>query len=81
MNHQDNTAQHTVSKAKTSSGEKLDLDRWASLVADGQVPFPKELPSQTQEVLGRKVSRLRRLRLLRFIARTIALDIHRSREP
>jgi hypothetical protein len=58
----------------------FDVDRWARLVADGQVPLPTHLESSEQEALVRRVSQLRRLRLLKFIARAIAQDICRSRD-
>jgi hypothetical protein len=83
MDHQDNTVQHTVpdGNGKQLPGDKLDVDRWARLIADGQVSFPAELSLLTQEVLAREVSQFRRQRLLRFIARAIAMDIYRSSEP
>jgi hypothetical protein len=63
-----------------SVGADFDVDRWAMLVTDGQVPFPTHLKSSAQEALMRRVSQLRRLRLLKFIARAIAQDICRSRD-
>ena len=81
MDHQDNTFQHTGVEKEKSPSEKRDLDRWAKLIAEGEVPFPTELSSLTQEMLAKKISQNRRHRLLRFIARAIAMDIHRSREP
>jgi hypothetical protein len=58
----------------------FDVERWALLVADGQVPFPTDLESSVQEALVRRVSQRRRLRLLKFIARAIAQDICRLRD-
>ena len=81
MDHQDYIVQHAVIERNESPGDKLDVDRWARLIADGQVSFPAELSLLTQEVLAREVSQFRRQRLLKFIARVIAMDIYRSSEP
>jgi hypothetical protein len=59
--------------------ENLVDDRQARLVADGDLPFPVDLPRPIREVFARKVARLRRTRLLKHIARAIAHDIERSR--
>ena len=56
------------------------LRRLASLVAIGDAPMPTELePSELSFVLG-EVARLRRDRLITFLALAIARDIHRERE-
>jgi hypothetical protein len=54
------------------------LTRWAHLVADGREAMPAGLtPAQHAEML-RQVRRLRRRRLVRYIARQVALDLHRD---
>ncbi len=57
------------------------LVRLANLVASGEVPLPADLHPDQLEHLAREVRQQRRRRLVQFIARTIALDIHRSGEP
>ena len=57
------------------------LGRVAELVANGELPFPENLPAERSQRLLVDVQLRRRRRLVQFIARTIALDIHRSREP
>ncbi len=57
----------------------FDVGRLAQLVADGEVPFPRDLDDSTQRTLVLRVAHLRRGRLLRFIARVIARDIFDSR--
>ena len=55
------------------------LRLWARLVADGEAEFPPDLPPDQEQSLLYEVRRLRRARLITFIARQIALDIHRER--
>lgn len=81
MDHQDNNIQHTDVASKIRTGEHVDLERWAQLVADGQVPFPPHLESSAQEAILHRVAHLRRSRLLKFIARVIASDLLQSRRP
>ena len=55
------------------------LRRLASLVAIGDAPMPTELePTELSFVLA-EVARLRRDRLITFLALAIARDIHRDR--
>lgn len=54
------------------------MERWARLLADGEVEFPEALPAHQAEVLLAEVRRLRRKRLIRFIARQIARHIKRD---
>lgn len=61
--------------------EAEQLNRWAELIATGQAPFPTELCEADQYLLAARVSELRRSRLVKFIARTIAQDIHRPTGP
>ena len=67
-------------QAKESQGKNSGLHCRARMITSGQVPFPMDLPLQKQEILVREVARLRQKRLLKYIARAIAMDIHRSRE-
>jgi hypothetical protein len=53
------------------------LQRWAVRIAQGQDPFPRELPAAERERLATEVRRLRRQRLLAFLARAIARNIRR----
>jgi hypothetical protein len=62
------------------AGDQSDVDRWARLVADGQVPLPLHLRPSKREAIVRKASQLRRLRLMEFISRAIAQDILQSRD-
>lgn len=57
------------------------LRRWAALVAVGEAPLPEDLKPAEIEIVLAEVARLRRQRLVRLIARAIALDIHGDREP
>ena len=66
-------------RSKLQSPEQLV--RLADLVASGELPLPTDLHSDQLEHLAREVRQRRRRRLVRFIARTLALDIHRSHEP
>ena len=54
------------------------LDRLADLVADGEVDFPAGLGPADAARLTVLVRRRLRDRLVRYIARQIALDIHRA---
>ena len=56
------------------------LTRWADLIANGEVGFPANLPAGQLRELIAEVRQLRRNRLIDYIARAIALDIHRSCE-
>lgn len=54
------------------------LGRQAELIAAGEAEFPDDLPPAQQVLLADEVRRLRRARLVTFIARQIALDVHRD---
>jgi hypothetical protein len=51
------------------------VERWAALIADGRVTVPDELPSPDRERLLAAVRERLRVRLVRHIARVIALDL------
>ena len=82
MDCQFNFDQQAAHKQETdkSPTEIPDVNRWADMIANGQMGFPKDLPAQAEAELARAVGRLRRQRLLNFIAHAIAMDIHRDRE-
>jgi len=79
MDYPDKTGQHAAVKADKDSHEGIDLDRCARLVADGDLPFPTDLCEDAAERLAGEISRLRRARLVKHIARAMADDIVRSR--
>lgn len=58
-----------------------DFAAMAELIAAGQLPFPTELAESEQQQLAEQVGRLRHARLVKFIARQIALDIARTDGP
>jgi len=55
------------------------LNRWAELVAGGEVSFPDHLHNEDRALLVEEVQRRRRSRLVHSIARAIAQDILQSR--
>ena len=64
-----------------STGLPDNLARMAELVASGELPCAvDDVPADLLQPFACEVRRLRRRRLVRFIARAIAHDIHRSRE-
>ena len=81
MVHQNKTDGQSNHADTIPEYQTLDLDRMAKLVADGEISFPTQLSPDGRDRLMVKVSRLRRARFVRYIARSIALDIHRSSEP
>lgn len=76
----------SASHDSTSSPKSASVDaksrntfaRQAEVVANGQMPFPVDLPESEAERLRLEVVRLRRKRFIAFIARAIARDIHES---
>ena len=63
------------------SGSESDAEiaRLAKLVADGEIRFPQDLPSEAEVKLAESVRSLQRKRSVSFIARQIALAIHDKR--
>ena len=61
-----------------SSGKTPDFARLAELIASGGHPFPSGLTKAEEKALVDAVRKLRRLRLIRLVARAIAADIVRS---
>jgi hypothetical protein len=80
--HRDGHGQD-LQDADRRSGQQspAQLTRLADLVACGELPLPVDLHPDQLEHLVREVRDRRRVRLVGFIARAIALDIHQSREP
>lgn len=66
------------SQTATDLENSTDLRRLAAMIASGEVPFdPSEFdPAELQFVIC-EVHRHRRDRLIRFVARMIAIDIDR----
>ncbi|MGA2496828.1 MAG: hypothetical protein ABSH20_03760 [Tepidisphaeraceae bacterium] len=56
------------------------LERLAELVATGELPLAQPLAPADQQQLEERVRRLRHVRMVQFIARQIAWDIHRERQ-
>ena len=65
--------------SSVTSAERLR--RWAELIAAGEASPPADLEPEELRTVLREVGRLRRERLVRLIARALAGDLHRSREP
>jgi hypothetical protein len=61
--------------------ELPSLVRLADLIAAGQADCPGGLPDEDLERLVRLVRQRLRQRLLRYLARQIALDLHRQAGP
>ena len=65
--------------APTGSTSPVDADqfgRWARLIAAGEAELPDDWPSGQIDRLVIEVRRLRRLRLVGFVAQVIARDLH-----
>jgi hypothetical protein len=73
------TAERSTSNPDAPSPERLA--RLADLVADRAVEFPANLDSRDEERLVGLVRQRLGARLVRFIARQIAVEIHREAEP
>lgn len=63
--------------AAAAPPQSLVLDRLADLVAEGQAELPSGLDPQEQEPLVQLVRQRLRHRLVHYLARQIALDLHR----
>jgi hypothetical protein len=59
----------------------LQLERWADLVACGDALLPEGLAPDQERQLRQQVRRLRRARLVEYIARQIAQDLTRTAGP
>lgn len=56
----------------------IQVARWAELIADGRDEFPTSLSQPAHERLLREVRRRLRARLVQFVARAIAAQLHRD---
>jgi hypothetical protein len=75
-----------TASAASSPGARLPLTPeqlapWAELVARGEAEFPVGLSRAQEAQLRQQVRQLRRARLVKFVARQIALDIARDCGP
>jgi len=71
----------TESTSVPPAATQEQLMRLAQLVADGELPFPGNLPLERRQRLLVEVQRHRRERLVHYIARAIAEDILREAGP
>ncbi|MBL9165608.1 MAG: hypothetical protein JNL18_22985 [Planctomycetaceae bacterium] len=55
------------------------FERRAQMVARGELPFPGGVPDDDQRAIVSRVREIRKERLLEYVARVIAMDIHRER--
>jgi hypothetical protein len=74
----DPASPNSQEKDNPNASTGTQLSQWADLIANGLVRFPVGLSEQDAERLRAKVARLRRRRLVKFIANCIAQDIHRG---
>jgi hypothetical protein len=66
-----------ISDDVTSVTDTRSLTRMATLVADGTVSFLTDLDEHVQCALAKEVRKRRRTRLIEFLVKQIAWDIHR----
>ena len=71
------TAASPSSNLSESELTEEQLQRWAQLIACGEAEFPSELGLEDLKELLLLIGHFRRERLVSFIARAIAQDIHR----
>ncbi len=57
------------------------VSRWADLIADGRGDFPDDLSGADRERLLVSVRQRLRRRLVQFIARAVAVQLHRTDRP
>jgi hypothetical protein len=69
---------HSQSHSRSGRLTREQLRRWAALIAKGDTEFPEDLDPNDRELLLGHCRALLRKRLVRLVARTIALDIHRD---
>jgi hypothetical protein len=72
------TAQASTDPTAQRQLSRDQVERWATLIANGETEFPSDLPAIDQEELLRNVRRLLRSRMVAFVARAIALDLRRD---
>ena len=69
------TRTHTSPMLAARGLSNDELARWADLIADGRDAFPADLPPPDRDQLRAEVRRRRRDRLVRHIARALALEL------
>jgi hypothetical protein len=57
------------------------VNRWADLIADGRDAFPDDLSGVDRDRLLVSVRHRLRRRLVQFIARAVAAQLHRAARP
>lgn len=60
-------------------GSESQLERFAELIAEGQMAWPADLPQPQQEELTARVRQKLRSDLMQFIARLIAAEFFQER--
>jgi hypothetical protein len=75
------SANQAPTTAAASALTEEQVSRWADLIAEGQDAFPDKLPAADSNRLAAAVRKRLRNRLVRFIARAIAAEIHRKAWP
>jgi hypothetical protein len=78
FDNQDLIPQQKNENVAVPNDELADQRRLPKLIATGEMPFPSGLSQSETDLLAIEVSRLRRVRLVRYIAREIARDIERN---
>jgi hypothetical protein len=80
-NHDLDASSSSLPSSANSNSDRLEiLRRLAALVAVGEAPLPHDVPPDERKAILAEAGRLRRDRLIRFIARAIALDIEGAGE-
>jgi len=74
--HQSSPADRRPDRVCGSEDKREQLIRLAALVAVGEAPFPADFEPQDLQIVLAEVARLRRRKLVRFVARAIAQDIY-----
>ena len=74
-------ATDTPSTRQAAPESPQHFRRMVELVASGELPLPQHLPCEQLGRLAREVHKLRRRRLVHFVARAVANDILKARRP
>ena len=74
--HQSSAVDRRPDQISGCEEKREQLIRLAALVAIGEAPFPADFEPQDLQIVLAEVARLRRRKLVRFVARAIAQDIH-----
>jgi hypothetical protein len=80
--NRNNSDSHACGDAQSEAKTKFDQAKsLAAAIAYGEVPVPTDLEQVDYQQLLERVAEHRQSRLVRYIARAIATDIHRSFTP